>query len=140
MISPNDDWTLGLTESSKIDELAGCTVAIDAADHLNRLLNDPQWKEPLLPALGGLPFAMKRLIQDDVNRFRSRNITPFFVFNGLDFGKKDNPFRASDEAVRVTSDAWELYNQSEAERAVSTFGEARTYLFPGTLCRDKSTY
>ncbi|KAB2573175.1 DNA repair protein [Lasiodiplodia theobromae] len=124
MISTQDDWAANLAEHSKLEELSGCSVAIDAADHLNRLLNDPQWKEPLLPALGGLPFSMKRLVLDDLQRWKNHNITPFFVFNGLDFGKRDKSFRTSDEASRVTAEAWELYNQSEAERAVSTFGEA----------------
>lgn len=126
MISTNDDWAASLAEHSKLDELAGCSVAIDAADHLNRLLNDPQWKEPLLPALGGLPFSMKRLVLDDLQRWKTHNIQPLFVFNGLDVGKRDKSFRVSDEASRVTAEAWELYNQSEAERAVATFGEART--------------
>lgn len=126
MISTQDDWAANLAEHSKLDELSGFSVAIDAADHLTRLLNDPQWKEPLLPALGGLPFSMKRLVLDDLQRWKNHNITPLFVFNGLDFGKRDRSFRASDDASRVTAEAWELYNQSEAERAVQTFGEART--------------
>ncbi|EKG16520.1 DNA repair protein [Macrophomina phaseolina MS6] len=124
MISTHDDWAASLAEHSKLEELAGCSVAIDAADHLNRLLNDPQWKEPLLPALGGLPFSMKRLVDDDLQRWKNHKIQPLFVFNGLDIGRREKLFRTSDEASRVTAEAWELYNQSEAERAVTTFGEA----------------
>ncbi|KAK7540334.1 PIN domain-like protein [Phyllosticta citricarpa] len=125
MISMNDDWTVNLAEHSKIDELAGYNVAIDAADYLNRLLNDPHFKESLLPALGGLPFSMKRCVNEDLARWKSANISPFFVFSGLTVGKKDDKlFFASDEASLKTENAWELYNQGEAERAVATFGEA----------------
>ncbi|KAK7736311.1 hypothetical protein SLS62_011453 [Diatrype stigma] len=67
---------------------------------------------------------MKRLVLDDLQRWKTHNIQPLFVFNGLDVGKRDKSFRVSDEASRVTAEAWELYNQSEAERAVATFGEA----------------
>lgn len=130
MINSFDVWAQAsnVLENSRLDELTGTVIAIEAAHYLsNRIFNDPQWREPLLPALGGVPFAMKRLVEGDLRKFKEHNITPIFVFGGLDVGKKDNTvFEASKKASSTCEAAWELYNQHQAQNAVDTFGNSCT--------------
>lgn len=123
MIHNFNEWAAELVETSRLDELSGNVVAIEAADFLSqRVFSDPKKREPLLPAIGGLPFALKHHVEEDLHVFRSHNITPFFVFHGLEFGKKHKIFQASDEAARTNAEAWDLYDRHKAEDAVKTFG------------------
>jgi hypothetical protein len=125
MISSSEEFTADLLQHSALSELSGTVIAIEAAHYLRtRVFEHPEWREPLLSAVGGLPFGMKRLLQADLDKFQAENITPFFIFPGLDVGKKDNVFRESEEAGRINSAAWGLYDQHEAERAVATFGQS----------------
>lgn len=125
MLRDFDSWNSNLGEVSPLEELSGCAIAIEAADYIStRILNHPQWKEPLLPALGGLPFGMKRHVESDIERFKTYKIQPIFIFSGLDFGKKEDVFRQSQEAAVTNANAWDLYNHHEAEKAVAMFGES----------------
>lgn len=125
MLSPLDEFAADRLEHSSLDELSGTLVAIEAAHYLRtRVFEHHEWREPLLSAVGGLPFGMRRLLQADLEKFRAENITAYFIFPGLDVGQKENIFRESQEAARVNAAAWELYDQHQAERAVATFGQS----------------
>jgi hypothetical protein len=135
MIRDFDAWNANIGELSELQELSGCRIGIEAADYLNhRILNHPRAKEPLVPALGGLPLAWKQHIEDDLNTFASLQIEPWFVFSGLDITKQDNPFRQKQEQAVVNATAWNLYDSHQAESSVAKFGES-TYVTPEDVFR-----
>ncbi|KAL9073520.1 MAG: hypothetical protein Q9157_004725 [Trypethelium eluteriae] len=124
MIPSFDDFATPLSEVAPLSELDGAVVAIEASHYLGRLLMNPSSKEPLLAALGGLPFTMRTTVQNEIAAFRDANIKPIFVFDGLDVSKTKAVFQQADEAVRANTTAWSLYNQHQAENAVTAFGES----------------
>nr|OQO27427.1 hypothetical protein B0A51_07878 [Rachicladosporium sp. CCFEE 5018] len=119
----------GVTVSGKIDQLREKRVAIDAEDWLNTLLTAQTTREPLLPALGGLPFALKKHVNEHLEGFRNAGITPTFVFNGLDLACRDRAMIAKESRIAAASldEAWRLYGESKADDAVAEFGKSCTY-------------
>jgi hypothetical protein len=124
MISNFEEFALPLSEVAPLSELNGAVIAIEAGLYLSRLLVHPDSREPLLAALGGIPFTMRRTVTNDVNKLREAGITPFFVFDGMAGAKTREPFRRADEAARNTGQAWSLYSQHHADSAVAAFGES----------------
>jgi len=132
MIANFEESTANLVELSPLSDLRGARVAVDAANYLERILTSKHGKEQLLPALGGVPFALKALVLSDLAEFASSGIEPFFVFSGLDIpGKQDSIFSSSERANAVNTTAWELYNTNQAEQAVETFGTSGITLVAG---------
>jgi len=124
MIHEFDVWAAGSSETNPFSDLKGSVLAIEASFYLERLLTQAPFKEPLLSALGGVPFALKAHIQNELELLRNADITPLFVFGGMNTGEKDRPFRQQDNAVRLNSNAWQLYDEHQAQRAVDTFGSS----------------
>ena len=130
MIRDFEHWNSSLGEAASLDEFRGVNVAIDAADYLNtRVLHHPRAKEPLVPALGGLPLAFAVHIEEDLQKFASYQITPLFVFGGLDLVKQEDPFRQRRDGALVNAHAWSLYDSHEAEASVAKFGESSKVLY-----------
>ena len=127
MIRDFVQWTAAFGETGELEQLRSCRVGIEAAEYLNqRILNHPRAKEPLVPALGGLPLALTQHIEDDLAHFRSFDIEPYFVFSGLDITKQEDPFRQKTEEAAVNINAWTLYDSHEAEASVAKFGQSST--------------
>jgi hypothetical protein len=125
MIRDFEQWNANIGELSELQELSGCRVGVEAADYLtNRILNSPRAKEPLVPALGGLPLALQQHIEDDLDAFQREGIEPWFVFSGLDITKQDEPFRQKQDEAAVNANAWNLYDSHQAEASVAKFGES----------------
>jgi hypothetical protein len=124
------DWASSesLTTSGSIDQLKNKRLIIDAEDFLETILTSQASREPLLPALGGLPFALRKHVDTHIANFKEANITPTFVFNGLDLACKDRTTIARDSrlAARSLDEAWSLYSQSRADEAVAEFGKSCT--------------
>jgi hypothetical protein len=138
MIRDFNSWAAraGIEELDGLESLSGVRVGIDAAHYINaRVLqyNDTA-KEPLLSAIGGLPLILKHQVETDLSKWQQYNILPFFVFSGLAVGKEEDPFRHKMEQSQVNAMAWGLYNQHEADKAVTTFAES-TYVTPEELFR-----
>jgi hypothetical protein len=57
---------------------------------------------------------------------KEAQITPTFIFNGLDLACKDRTTisRDSRQAARSLDEAWNLYSQSRADEAVAEFGKS----------------
>lgn len=112
-------WTFG------IEQLRGSKLGIDAEEYLAGLLI-AQNREPLLPALGGLPFSLKQRVDEDVQRFHDAGIQPTFVFNGLDLACRDRSsiLKASLRATETLDSAWRIYDAGKGDEAVSAFGRA----------------
>jgi hypothetical protein len=127
MIRDFVQWTASFGETGDLEELRNCRVGIEAAEYLSqRILKHPRAREPLIPALGGLPLALEQHIQDDLHTFRSLEIEPYFVFSGLDITKQGDPFSQKGLEATVNADAWTLYDSHEAEASVAKFGESST--------------
>ncbi|KAH0547560.1 hypothetical protein FGG08_000285 [Glutinoglossum americanum] len=107
-----------------LSALKDAVLGIEAAHYLNRLLNNPPSKEPLLSALGGFPFALKTYIESDLETLKRNGIVPLFVFSGMDIAKKDKPFSNLNDSALANTRAWELYDQHQAVQAVETFGNS----------------
>lgn len=114
--------------SGPLDQLKGKRVVVDAEDFLETVLTSQISREPLLPALGGLPFALRKHVDAYIANFNENNISPTFIFNGLDLACKDRSTIARDSrlAARSLDEAWNLYSQSRADEAVAEFGKSCT--------------
>lgn len=122
------DWATAeqLTITGPIDQLQDKRIVVDAEDFLENILTSQATREPLLPALGGLPFALRKHLDLYLAKFKEANITLTFVFNGLDLACRDRQTlsRESKQAARSLDQAWSLYSQSRADEAVAEFGKS----------------
>jgi len=116
----------GCTSSGDLSQLKDKRVVVDADAFVDTLLTSAGTREPLLPALGGLPFAFKKHVNAYVNAFREHSITPTFVFPGIDLACRDRASiaRESRAAAQSLNEAWNLYSQSKADEAVAEFGKS----------------
>lgn len=125
MICDFVQWTATFGETGELEQLGGCRVGIEAAEYLSqRILNHTRAKEPLVPALGGLPLALQQHIREDLDTLRNYDIEPWFVFSGLDITRQDNPFGHKTDEAAVNANAWNLYDSHQAEASVAKFGES----------------
>jgi hypothetical protein len=124
------DWSANLAETASMDQLKGAVVGIEAAEYLNRLSKfaipdiDRLIDEALLPALGGLPFGLRAVIQKTLTIWKERNITPVFVFSGLDVGKRDPTFITEERGAQINAQAWGFYDAAASVQAVDTFAKS----------------
>lgn len=122
------DWAKGegLVLGGPLNDFNGTTVAFDAEDYLNALLTNTQTREPLLPALGGLPFALRQHVDQDLEHLQEAGIKPIFVFNGLEIACKDRKSinKESQKAVSTLDEAWRVYDLGQGDSAVVAFGKA----------------
>ncbi|KAG9961067.1 PIN domain-like protein, partial [Aureobasidium melanogenum] len=123
MISGFNEWAasaqLGHTDS--FAELNERRLGIEAEDFIANILTTSPTKEPLLPALGGLPFALEETITNHVGVLRSYGCQPYFIFNGVTSNGQEERLQAATRATKSIANAWELYGASEPERAVAEF-------------------
>lgn len=101
-------------------------IGVDAHFFLDSLLNRIA-REPLLNGLGGFPFALKNIIEKALADLKASDITPVFVFNGLDFGKQDLAISQHAAAGRAHDQAWALYDDQQADKVVAAFTSAGKY-------------
>jgi len=130
MITQFAEWSANLAESSPLTALRGSVVGIEAAEYLNRVheikipkLEDPAGvlPEPLLPALGGVPFGLARVVRVHLACWRKYNIKPIFVFSGLDIAKGDSNFVSSEVTSLKLAQAWTYYDANDGNAAVDNF-------------------
>jgi len=108
-----------LTQSMPLSCLSGSIIGVDATYYLEVLL--AAHKEPLLSALGGLPLALENTIKKELDDIQSSGLRLHFVFNGLGFGTKDDPFRYSVQAAEANARAFEIYESDNAQAAIEIF-------------------
>ncbi|KAJ5932368.1 hypothetical protein N7516_006857 [Penicillium verrucosum] len=123
-IRPLDEWVIGRTQSLPLSALKGAVVGIDASHYINQHLVNQSTREALLGALGGFPFALRTNIEKELQTFKNLGVATIFVFNGLDFGKKEH--RTQPAASRSFEQAWDLYDQQQADQVVDAFSSAGT--------------
>lgn len=121
-----DEWAIGRTQFLPLSALKGAVIGIDASHYINHHLHHHTTREPLLIALGGFPFALKSNIERELQTFKNLGIGCVFVFNGLDFGKREPRPHVRAESIRAFEQAWELYDQQQADQVVDAFSSAGT--------------
>jgi hypothetical protein len=125
MVRDFEQWNASIGEHGLVTELSNTRLGIEAADYIRkRIFNHPREKEPLVPALGGLPIALEQQVEADLLAFKKLNVEPRFVFSGLDITDQEEPFRQKQEQVTVNANAWSLYDNHQAEASVAKFGES----------------
>lgn len=123
MISEFKAFTAQRAEINTLSELAGATVAIEAGFFLQRYFDrDLGFYEALSPALGGLPFGLRTMLEADLAVLKASNIQPLFVFDGLDVGKKFRPFQSSNEDMKLNEEAWDFYLKAQERGAKVEIG------------------
>ncbi|GAB7363951.1 hypothetical protein MBLNU230_g4513t1 [Neophaeotheca triangularis] len=119
----------GIEITGALEEMRGSILGIDAEEFLNSLLTTSLTREPLLPALGGLPFALESHLEIFVHNCRDAGIKPFFIFNGIDTAVRDRATVSKEckQAARSLDEAWKQYDATKADDAVAEFGKSCTY-------------
>ncbi|KAL0243618.1 hypothetical protein I308_105585 [Cryptococcus tetragattii IND107] len=110
-----------LIQSCPISTLANTRLGIDATHYLNHLLTDPNSREPLVAATGGLPLAIISKIENDLRALERHAIKPVFVFPGLPLASRPPPKGPDIKAERenqIKNEAWALYDEGQAYAAV----------------------
>ncbi|WVQ91860.1 hypothetical protein IAS59_005664 [Cryptococcus gattii] len=110
-----------LVQSCPISTLANTRLGIDATHYLNHLLTDPNSREPLVAATGGLPLAIISKIENDLRALERHAIKPVFVFPGLPLASRPPPKGPDIKAERenqIKNEAWALYDEGQAYAAV----------------------
>jgi len=77
-------------------------------------------------AMGGtFPYnTFKALLEKEINKIRSLDIYPFFVFNGLSFLRKDKPFTTEDTRPNKRASGWDHYERGRLESAHNTWSSS----------------
>jgi len=102
-------------------------IGVEAVYYLQRMIDNPPAHEALLAALGGEPFALKYHIENELDLWKSNNITPLFVFEGQSTaGKEEVALKKAKTALQRTERAWDIYTVSreKADEAVARFGSS----------------
>lgn len=124
MISGFNEWAasaqLGHTDS--FVELNDRRLGIEAEDFIANILTTAPTKEPLLPALGGLPFALEEIIIQQVTTLKDHGCEPYFIFSGVVSNGQEERLQSAIRATKSIAKAWDLYGASQPEYAVTEFG------------------
>lgn len=74
---------------------------------------------------------MRANIEKELQTFKNLGVDSIFVFNGLDFGKKEKDLRDRAQALSVRSfeQAWDLYDQQQADQVVDAFSSAGMVIY-----------
>ena len=94
-------------------------IGIDAAYYLAHFLQPG--KESLLAALGGQPFVLESSIMRELDDCRAAGFDVHFVFDGLDWGNQDEPFKASILDSFTSATAFETYEKDMPSEACKVF-------------------
>ncbi|KAM3088260.1 hypothetical protein ACMFMG_002314 [Clarireedia jacksonii] len=112
------------TSSMPLSDCANAKIGVEATAYLSNLLKGPA-DEPLLAALGGSPMGLRQHIENDLDKWKENNITPFFVFEGQAVvGKNEMTMHNLRAAIGGTQEAWALYNEGNPTDAVAAFRKA----------------
>ncbi|KAL8793941.1 MAG: hypothetical protein Q9195_003454 [Heterodermia aff. obscurata] len=111
-----------ITGSMPLSCLKSSVIGVDALYYLENLL--AAHKEPLLSALGGFPLALETRIVKELREIQSCGAKLYFVFNGLDWGIKDDQFAISIASARQNATAFDIYENDRAKEAIGVFRES----------------
>lgn len=72
---------------------------------------------------------MRSNIEKELQTFKNLGVGCIFVFNGLEFGKKEYRTPIQPPSVRSFEQAWELYDQQQADQVVDAFSNAGMLIY-----------
>ena len=137
--TPSDNWpssvqtfeewaapsicTYDLDDPRLQEKLNDSVIGVDASYYLDLRLNKTS-HEPLLHALGGFPYSLKKILDDDIQLLKTFKIKLMFVFDGLDFRNKEPPSSRSVVNRRVHEDGWKHYSDRDPEQTLADFSRA----------------
>ena len=101
-----------VTKRSPLQQLDGRVIGIDASYFLWTL-----GPEGVLSALGGSPISLPARITAQVNKLRGAGLGLHFVFTGLDYGFKTDPFEAAAQSTNAVNEGFALYDASNSDEA-----------------------
>ncbi|KAL1302303.1 hypothetical protein AAFC00_002718 [Neodothiora populina] len=124
MIAGFDEWAASAQVGHvlPLEQLRNHRLGIDAEDYINNLLANQPTREPLLPALGGLPFSLKGIVESHISILEQHGVEPTFVFNGLSHNAQEDRMRIMAGSAKAFAAAWDLYGASQPDQAVNEFG------------------
>lgn len=105
-----------------IDAIGTPVLAIEASYFMDQFLH-PQ-KEPLVPALGGFPMALEGQIVKKVRDIEATGCKIWFYFDGLKGAWEQVPITRSTHSAKLVAEAFEIYEASEAVKAIETFKQS----------------
>jgi hypothetical protein len=126
-----EEWGAPRVQTFPLTSLRNAVIGVDASYYLDLRLNSPTSIEPLLNAIGGIPYTLKAALRDDLDALRAVDATLMFVFDGLDYKNKElytSP--RSNATLKAHKDGWkEYYNKDNgkeiaAERTLKAFAKA----------------
>ena len=95
--------------------LKGSLIGVDAAYFLKQFIY-----ESVLTALGGSPIALNA-IKNAVKALKNAGIEMHFVFNGLQYGRVEDPFAGTNFINSQNHAAFTKYENGEPELAKRDF-------------------
>lgn len=122
-----------LVKEAPLSCLRETRLGIDAGHYIDQLLTNPDTKEPLCTALGGIPSALGGRIEEDLRTLEVNKIKPIFVFSGLGFRQREKPLSNSEEInlkLSKRQQAWDHYEKGRIDQATASFsqGSSMTYM------------
>lgn len=130
-----EEWGAPRIQTFSFTALRNAVIGVDASHYLNLRLNGTTSNEPLLNAIGGIPYTLKAALRDDLESFQAVDATLIFVFEGLDYKNKElytSP--RTNATLKAHKDGWKEYYNKEngkelaAERTLKAFAKASTLI------------
>lgn len=118
-----DTWAAKFVQTFPLSVLKDSVIGVDATYYLDLRLNENK-EEPLKSALGGVPFALRAAIEDDIQAAKDAGVTLIFVFDGLQFVNKPPPSSSSTASKSAHEEGWRHYLAGDATSPVTDFGRA----------------
>jgi len=84
--------------------------------------------------VGGLPYRLRKHIEDDIELLKKNNISLVFVFDGLDFRNKTQPLSHLEANRKAHEDGWMNYLNHDPTQTVESFKRASTKPFGRGSC------
>ena len=110
-----------LIHEAPLSALRDTRLGIDAQVYLRGVLSAKDAKEPLVPALGGVPLALEDHVTNDLRLLEAARIKPVLVFNGITPPRSERPFSTEDSRPGKRQSGWEAYERGRVEAATSAF-------------------
>lgn len=108
-----------------LSDMQNAHIGVEAVYYLQRMIDNAPAHEPLLAAIGGEPLALRHHIENELDLWKSNNITPLFVFEGQStVGKEEVALRKARQSLQRTEKAWEIYTDNQPNEAVKRFGKS----------------
>ncbi|VVT45462.1 uncharacterized protein SAPINGB_P000758 [Magnusiomyces paraingens] len=149
-LRPLDAWITErrIVRTLNLSTLKGSKIGIYANNYIDSIVRSNS--EPLVQALGGVPFSLLDHVAADLAAFQANGITPLFVFDGLsvnsqrpvttDSSKRETtytPFASSSNSIvseisstlHKRNQAWDDYEKGQAEQAVRDFEQVTDLCF-----------